>query len=234
MQQQGYNDSQIIEQLREEGNSPTDINNAINQASIKNEVDKNRGQEQAQPQGPQDAQGGQMEESIADQGQSGQQENPGQQQSPQPPEPEQEPQYEGQQQYAEGDYAANQGGGYDNYGGGYAEGTVGEDIAEEIVAEKLNPINKEIANLKNREIHSSKKLKNIDKRLKKIEDTIEELKSNIINRVGSYGEAIQDIKGDMGMMQDSFSKALNPLIEEGKKKSTQQRKTRKSNKGKKK
>jgi len=52
MQQQGYNQSQIIQQLQEEGNQPLDIKNAIEQANIKQAVNQPQGQsgQQTQPQ----------------------------------------------------------------------------------------------------------------------------------------------------------------------------------------
>ena len=55
--------------------------------------------------------------------------------------------------------------------------------------------------------------------MKKIENIIEQLQATILGKIGSYGESIDDIKNEMGMMQESFSKALGPLIDRSREKS---------------
>lgn len=87
------------------------------------------------------------------------------------------------------------------------------EIAEQIFEEKISKIKKEIGNISELKLMLNKKIENIDERLKKIEEIIDRLQASIIGKIGSYGSSLDEIKQEMGMMQESFSKALNPLID---------------------
>ena len=66
---------------------------------------------------------------------------------------------------------------------------------------------------------TGKRIDNIDDRLKKIEEVIDLLQKAIINKIGSFGDNIEQIKEEMGMMQESFSKALPNMPKDKKRRS---------------
>ena len=57
------------------------------------------------------------------------------------------------------------------------------------------------------------RISGIDERLKRIESIIDKLQASIIGKIGNYGQSLQDIRDEIGAMQESFSKAVNPLID---------------------
>jgi len=101
---------------------------------------------------------------------------------------------------------------YPEYVQGMSSETVSE-ITEQIVTEKLNNVLKPIADISAFKESSLKKVSMIDDRLKKVESLIEELRSAITRRIGDFGQNVEEIKNEMSMMQDTFSKALKPIIE---------------------
>jgi len=101
---------------------------------------------------------------------------------------------------------------YPEYVQGMSSETVSE-ITDQIVTEKLTSALKPIADLAAFKESSTKKISMIDDRLKKVESLIEELRSAIIKRIGDFGQNVEEIKNEMSMMQDTFSKALKPIIE---------------------
>ncbi len=107
------------------------------------------------------------------------------------------------------------------------------DIAEQIVDEKLNKLKKELGLFSNFKTTAERKIKNIDERLKKIEEIIDKLQASIIGKIGSYGQSLQDIKKEMFLMQESFSKAL-PSFKKPKTKITTAKKKQVKKTGKKK
>ena len=56
------------------------------------------------------------------------------------------------------------------------------------------------------------KIETISERLKRIETTIDKLQISILNKIGSYGTNIDNIKKEMSMMQDSFGKVVNQAV----------------------
>lgn len=101
---------------------------------------------------------------------------------------------------------------YPEYVQGMSSETVSE-ITEQIVTEKLTNVLKPIADISAFKESSIKKISMIDDRLKKVESLIEELRSAIIRKIGDFGQNVEEIKNEMSMMQDTFSKALKPIIE---------------------
>jgi hypothetical protein len=51
----------------------------------------------------------------------------------------------------------------------------------------------------------------IDERLKRIENFIEKLQLSILERIGDYGQDLNNIKKEIGLMQDSFSKFVSKI-----------------------
>ena len=98
---------------------------------------------------------------------------------------------------------------YGSYGGG--TDTMIE-IAEQVFAEKMRKIQKQLEDLNEFKTLAETKLDNATSRLKRIENTIDKLQIAILEKVGSYGRGLDSIKKEMSMMQDSFSKTLPALV----------------------
>jgi len=127
------------------------------------------------------------------------------------PVPDQYPQQMPMQQQAAGAQ-----GNYPEYVQGMSSETVTE-IAEQIISEKLADITKSISKVTASKESMEKRLALTEEKIAKAESIIEELRSAIIRKIGEYGQNLEGIKNEMGMMQDSFSKALKPLAETAKK-----------------
>ena len=91
------------------------------------------------------------------------------------------------------------------------------EIAEQITEEKTAKIKKALSSLEEFKAISLKKIEKIDERLKRIEDIIDKLQISILGKISSYGESIENIRDEMSIMQESFSKALPQLIGKPKK-----------------
>ncbi|MCX6748129.1 MAG: hypothetical protein NT076_00845 [Candidatus Pacearchaeota archaeon] len=183
MQAQGISDSEIIQKLNEQGVSPLEIQQALEQSNIKTVVEGN------------------MQPSLM--AQETQEYNPNQEQQEyaQQPNQEQTQQYPQYQQYSYPQYQEYQ----------PTSDTISE-ISEQIVEEKLNQVKKEIFKLSDFKTLSSKKLEDLNSRLERIESMLDKIQSSILGKIGEHMQNVQDIKQEMGMMQESFSKALNPLM----------------------
>jgi len=207
MQSQGKSDSEIIRALQERGIPPREIQDAINQAQVKRAIspDVTEGMQQSIMETPQDEMAPEYNEEYAEVPQN-------QEYLPQSQEPQayQEP----YQDY----YAGNQGYGEEGYGGySYTPGTSDTstlmEIAEQVFSEKIKKIQKSTEELSEFKILTESKIKLFEERLKRIESTIDQLQISILEKVGSYGQNLSSIKKEMSMMQDSFSKVINPLLD---------------------
>ena len=191
LRSQGMSDSDITNRLRESGFSPKDINDAFNQAHIKMAVsDDSNNSDDGVP---------------APSSQSGNQEDV---YTPQSTElPSQQDTYYPETQ---GGYSQYQQGGDYSSGGGYDSSTIIE-VSEEVFSEKVQPLQKKIDEVSEFKSLAESKMENMNERLKKIEKMIDSLQISILQKVGSYGDNLNGIKKEMGMMQDSFKKMVNPI-----------------------
>ncbi len=188
MKSQGISDEQIVYELSQRGISPRDINDALKQAQIKNAVS--------------DYSGGDLQPSVMPE-----------EEIPAPPQQgqysqeyaQQEETYQPQQQQ-EQYYAPEAGGGYAP--AGIDTDTVME-IADQIFSEKIKKIQKQTDATSEAAILLQAKTETISERLKKIEAMIDKLQIAILEKVGSYGQNLENIKKEMSMMSDSFSKMIS-------------------------
>jgi len=211
MQGDGLTDNQIATQLRNEGISPMEINNSINQAKIKSAVSE-----------PEDHMSSGMQQSMMD---SQEQADNQYQQAP-PPEvypPQSAPESES---YGQQDYYSSQGGqdGYytqtpqaysqDYYApqSGVDTETISE-IAEQVATEKLNEFKKKTGDLVSFKNNIQDKVNDIDDRLKRIETTIDKLQQAIIGKIGEFGENNAMIHKDLENLHGTVSSLMNPLID---------------------
>lgn len=184
MQQQGMQEQDIIQSFMEQGYNPKEIEDALNQSKIKAAVGE-------QPMSTEE-----MQPSITTQEMPAEMQVPVEGQTP-------EYMYQTPQAYPQGyEYPQQQ----------PANNEMISEIAEQIIIEKMADVKKTISNLSEFRTIMEAKVSGVDERLRRIESTIEKLQSAILGKIGNYGESIQDIKNEMSMMQDSFSKALNPLM----------------------
>ena len=103
---------------------------------------------------------------------------------------------------------------YENeyYEGGTNIETITE-ISEQIVEEKTAKIRKQVSSFSRFQEDIKLETQRLNERVKKIEDTINELQMTIIGKIGEYGKNIENISKEMHTTQDSFSKILNPLTD---------------------
>jgi len=190
MQSSGLSDTEIIQKLQEQGYNPKDIEDSLSQTKIKAAVSdyEQSGQESIMS-------NQEMQPSIT------QTEMPAAQEQQYSYAPEQSYQGYGSQEYYQPQSQSQ----------GISPETIME-IAEQVVSEKLASVTKTLSNLADFKTVTEAKIQNMDSRLKRIETTIEKLQDSIIGRVGEYGQALSDIKDEMGMMQESFSKVVNQAV----------------------
>lgn len=217
MQKQGIPDREIFAQLQNERISPSEINDSINQARIKNAISP---PEQTTPQ--------EMRESImpnpTGQNTLAEQQAPMQQmtqelQQPNYQQPAQEiyqPQTQFQQQpqdnyyqetpqaYSQQDYYAPQ--------QSLDTETISE-IAEQVITEKLNEFKKKIGDIASFKTIIQDKVDDIDERLKRIENSIDNLQQSIIGKISEFGESNAMIHKDLDNLHGTVSKLMNPLID---------------------
>lgn len=179
MQNQGKSDAEIARTLKEQKVSPKEIEDAMNQARIKNAVSQN------QTYYPQE----QESEAYYPQEQNS------------PPQPNQQDYY--QQEY----YPQET---YQDYSAG--SDTMVE-IAEQVFFDKMKDVQKQIENLSEMKTLMKSKIQELSERLKRIETTIDKLQISILDKVGSYGDNLENIKKEMNMMQDSFGKMIGNISE---------------------
>ncbi len=232
MRRAGKSDEEIISDLRSQNPkiSPREISEALNHAQIKNAVSDaySEGSENfndlqvPSPQGPQppatdqsnnfeqgtynpsqpqnyDSGYGQQNYGSQPYGNQSQQYNPDQ--------------YAPQQEYYQ-PQSQDYGQGYDQQG--YAPSTGSDtmvEISEQVFEDKIRNIMKKIDSFEEFKALAQTKLEHLGDRLKRIESVMDKLQAAILEKIGSYGSDLGSIKKEMSMMQDSFSKTLNPLLD---------------------
>jgi hypothetical protein len=238
MQTQGYKDSEIINSLQQQGISPREINDALNQSRIKNAVSDNSSE---------NSQNNAFSSTQEIDGMQGMQPSLSTQEAPQQDYGENQEynqnysqedygnQYD-QQDYSQGypqgpiqpttqEYSDNmppqtssQDYGYGNYEDPYsAYGTQGTDMMTEtinqMINEKMDKTNKTISSLIEFKSLLTNKVEKIDERLKDVEKIINKLQMSLIRKANEQEQNITDIKNEMQHMQTSFGKIVNPLTD---------------------
>jgi DNA-binding transcriptional MerR regulator len=185
MKNQGTSDAEIINALKEQGFPPKQINDAMNQMQIKNAVSSENMDEIQPPTLDEEEYSGNYTPSTQDISQEG---------------------------YAPQDEYYPQEEGYDNYAPQVGGGTdMMIEVAEQVFSEKVKKIQDKIDELNEFKTLGEAKINNLSDRIKRIETIIDKLQMSILEKIGSYGNNIESIKKEMQMMQDSFSKVVNPL-----------------------
>lgn len=197
MQQSGMTDQQIISTLQQQGVSPKEINDGLNQAKIKSAVseqapvpEQEYQQEQYPPQ--QDYQQEPQQQNYSQQQESYYPSQTQEQYYPETPQA-----YSGQEYYQQGAYDTE---------------TITE-IAEQVFSDKFKQFVEKTGDLGEFKNSTLDKISDLDQRLKRIETTIDQLQKAIIQKVGEFGEDASTIKKDLENLHDTTSKLMNPLID---------------------
>jgi len=186
MKNQGMADEEISRNLQEKGIPPKEIQDAMNQSQIKNAVAgeepdmTEQAPETEEPYAPQTQEMG--VEEYAPQGDSSQVQ-------------EQQEYYPQQQAYDQNYYQS----------GGTDADTIIE-IADQVFTEKIQKLQKQLEIFNEFKTLTQVQVDDIDKRLKRIENTIDKLQTAILNEVGSYGKRLGSVRKEIDMMQTSFRK----------------------------
>lgn len=197
MKGQGFSEEQIISSLQEQGVSPKQINDALNQYSVKSAVIGNNQQQTPQPEEDYDQQ-----EMDYDYG------------------PEQNINEEAYENYPPQGYPPQE---YGEYMQNDPSDTMIE-IAEQVFSEKNKKIKNKLDDLIEFKSLTQIKVDHALERIKRMETVIDKLQIAILDKVGSYGKTLESMKKEMGMMQETFGKALPKIIE---KKTSSKAKTKK-------
>lgn len=216
MQQEQKSDTEIITQLQNEGISPSEINNAINQAKIKNAVSP------PEPLTPEQvATNNQvpitnnqtMQPSMMPAPDTTTPQQPLPPTEPQPPEayPQPTPNYPEQEYYTPQPQAYSE---QDTYpqAGSYETETISE-IAEQVATEKLEDYKSKVGDIASFKNQIQSKVNNIDDRLKIIENSIQQLQQAILGKIGEYGENYAMVHKDLDNLHGTIAKLMNPLID---------------------
>jgi len=207
LKSQGMQEQEIINNLQESGISPKEITSALSQVQVKNAAE-----------GQHNFQGNEMHASMMPMENESEKfpaPKPDSNQNFYTPQTESYPQSPAQnfqmpyspQEFQSESYQPEQ---YES--GNYGTDTM-IDIAEQVFAEKMSLISKQLDNLKELKTITESRLNHIEERLRKIEFISDSLQIEILKKIGSYGENLQSIKDEMSMMQNSFGKVINPLVD---------------------
>jgi len=197
MQKGGMTSSQIFANLSEQKISPKEIQDALNQAQIKNALNENTmatqtGEQQSIMSG---AAAPAPQEPIA------------------PVPQEQAPQAAPQDYYTQTPDAYNQG--YDS--GGYGAASFDSDsiseISQQVVDEGFKQYKKKTGDMVSFKNSTEEKLGDLSSRLERLEKTIDKLQSAIIQKVGEFGENTAYIRKDLESLHNTTSQLMNPLID---------------------
>ena len=202
MKKRGLSEQSIEEKLKEEGVSPLEINDAMNQSKIKEAVEGEgnfsrqgmvpsiMGEEDSETDEETYAPSPEPEESSNYQDYSSQEENA-------------EPGDDG----LEEEYSSLPEGGENSYSPGYAMSSETMiEVAEQVFSEKIKKAEDELKKLKEFMTISAPAVEDLDERLKRIEKNFDKMQIAILERVGSFGKNIDSLKKEVEMVEDSFEK----------------------------
>ena len=227
---QGRSDTEIIQTLTQQGNNPKEITEALSQSQIKSAIsqpptnDPTQTAQQAQDptqqtQAPaQTPQTNEMQPSIAQQQTT--------QQIPTPeaaqPQVQAQPQTMQPQDYAQAyqqpaayqdQTQAYQQQGYEGYYQQSMDLETIRDLSSQIIEEQMEALKAKINELTKLKTELNFQIQNIDNRLTKLEDNIDAIQHAILKKVGTYGQAIEDLNKNLESTQESFSKLADPIID---------------------
>ena len=191
MSSQGFTEEEIVMNLKEKGISPKEIKDTLNQLKIKNAVSNYETESEENPH--QEQAGGYPPQERGNYYQPGQTY----------PSPQQE--YAPQENY--GNYSSQTG----------VDANTIIEISEQVFSEKIKILQKEMDSFNEFKNLNQIRIENLNDRLKRMEMVFDKLQITILEKIGSYGQNLEVIKKEMNMMQDTFSKVIDPMVDRGEK-----------------
>lgn len=205
MQLEGRQEQDIANVLQSRGYAPQEIAEALAQARIKEAVAAPSSSDSPDSSSPSPSAPSSMQPSMLNQEQA--EESP-EQLPTEYPSPASAATTEYGQPYtatATQPYGAYQDTGY--YAAGPSADTIAE-IADQVIAEKLHPLQQDFAALIDRSHLFESKLSELDERLKRIERILDRLQLAILQKVGEYMSNVSDLKNEIVETQKSFKSLL--------------------------
>lgn len=192
MKGQGMSEDQIVQSLRQEGVPPRDIEESLSQSKIKFEVNNSNMPIQQEQGYDQNFTRSSFEEETP---------NPEEASQVQSATQEYYPEYTPNQNYQ--DYQPQQ---------PFNIETINE-MVEQAIEEKTDSLKKQIASFTRFKEDANIEIEKLNQRLLKIENTISDLQTSILRRIGDYGNDINSIAREMQTTQNTFSKIIDPLTD---------------------
>ena len=212
MKRQGISEKEIIQNLQEQGISPKEISDALAQSQIKQAVSSETLEQEMQP----SIMGSSASEEYQDAPLPVNSEAQTEMYQPQTPQQNNSTNY-GYQTYAPQESSNEEYYPQQDYGQGeYAESNIDNmiEIAEQVFSEKVKKMQTQFSELIEFKTIYEAKTQDILERLKRIEKMFDQMQISIINKVGNYGKGLENLKKEIEMVEDSFSKVLNKKIHE--------------------
>ncbi len=197
MKNQGMSDNEISVNLQQQGVSPREINNALNQFQIKNAVS---GESDIPFPGE-----GQIRGDYASSTQEAYEKAPKNAEQYSQPYAQQPQEF-----YPQGAY-----GGYQNaeaYSTATSTDTIIE-LAEQVFSEKIKNIQKQSDQMVEFRTLTQTRLDDLLERIKRMELMIDKLQITILEKISSYGKGFEQTKKEVEMIQDSFGKMVNKIAD---------------------
>ena len=88
-----------------------------------------------------------------------------------------------------------------------------EEIAEEIVNEKWAEIKNKISDVVEWKIYAEKRVASIDERIKRIEQSMDRLQAALLTKVQEYQRSVKDLGAEMASIEGAFGKVLTPFVD---------------------
>lgn len=207
LKKEGKSEGEIIAMLRNQGVSPMELSEALNQSKIKEAVyssDLTQGMTPSIMQTDEEEQNQNYSSNMYNQEQKDTQEQYY---------PEQEqyvPQYPPQNNYYSSpptNYPSNEYSSQDQYYDGESSSidTIME-ISEQVFAEKIKKISKEMKEFTTFKNIFEIKIENLSQRLERMEKQFDKMQLSILDKVGEYGKGLEYLKKELNMVEDSLTK----------------------------
>ena len=84
------------------------------------------------------------------------------------------------------------------------------EIAEQIISERLTKTQQTIDSINSFKSLAESQLQSLNERLKRIELTIDKLQLSLLQRVGEFGAAVEDVKKELVENQKTFKSLVSP------------------------
>lgn len=124
-----------------------------------------------------------------------------------------QPQEPAAQEMPQQDYAPQQYSEYQQYQPTQLDTDTISEIADQVVQEKFAEFNKRTGDLVGFKNEVKEKLKDLDERLKRIENSLDQIQRAVIGKVGEFGENMTFVHKDLSNIHDTMSKMMNPLVD---------------------